>query len=286
MMQVISEIASTKIPKLFFVYYNKKYHAKLNQQIPILVSAGHQFKNNRLRAWEIPAFVSELMLDSGGFQLVGKFGDYPFTNEQYLEYIQEVKPTYAVTLDYPCDGADHPSPHVKLTNKQRIERTVDNTAWLLDHEGRVTSKIIPVIQGYKVSEYLECIDLLKERGCIRDIMGVGSVCIRKRKHDVIEVLRAIKKELPNTRLHVFGLNLNIVKDPRVRCRIDSFDTLAWMYNSKFGRVYAFTGKRLVELDTRKKLSDSERQSMSLKAYLEYYDYLCKIWREQTLDYYF
>jgi len=269
--------------EFYVVYYFWKNYDLLlpeNLKLNILTSVAHHWKNKRFvfpSNWNKNRF-DKTFLDSGGFQLMNKFGDYPFSIKEYIDYVNEIKPTFFASMDYPCDGADHPSPHIKYTNKERIQKTVENARMLADLD--VESAFVPVIQGYKLREYAMCIDLLKSYGLIKDFMAVGSVCIRKRKEDVVKILK-LCKEKTNARLHVFGLNLGFLKYPEIRAYVDSFDTMAWMFSStKFGRVTIFTGKRLIELDTRTKLSDAEKQAVTLRAFLEYFEYLKSKWKAQ------
>lgn len=219
-------------------------------------------------------------MDSGGFQLIGQYGEYPFDNEEYLQYVKEMEPDYVTALDYPCDGVD---------NEERIKRTVKNDLYLLDNY-KGGGKPIPVIQGYNIEEYKDCIDKLKNRGGIGEYMGVGSVCRRKNKEEVYEILK-LCNNMTGSKLHVFGLSLNHIKTPKIRGLVNSFDTMAWMYSStRFGRPKVFTGKRMVKLHTKGPqnseeenidLDDEEIQFITLKGYKEYYEYLCNKWKKQT-----
>jgi hypothetical protein len=68
-------------------------------------------------------------------------------------------------------------------------------------------------------------------------VGVGSVCKRSGKPDAIEaVLRAIKAERPDLRLHGFGLKLTALGNPYVRENLESSDSMAWSFGAwKAGR---------------------------------------------------
>jgi len=166
----------------------------------------------------------------------------------------------------------------------RILKTVENARWLV--ENCKSTQVVPVIQGYKLSEYKKCINLLKENDLVSDYLGVGSICIRKDERDVYQILKLCKKET-KTNLHAFGLSLNFVKNKKIRNLVSSFDTFAWMYaGSKYGRILTFTGKRLVKLHTRgpnnseyQRLKPDEMVFLTLKAYKEYYDFLCQKWNK-------
>src|SRR5215217_2374606 len=71
----------------------------------------------------------------------------------------------------------------------------------------------------------------------RPTQGVGSVCKRNGKPDAIEaVLRAIKTERPDLRLHGFGLKLTALSNQCVRKNLESSDSMAWSFGAwKEGR---------------------------------------------------
>ena len=98
----------------------------------------------------IPKGVNDIFLDSSGFTLMSKWGDFPFSVEQYAEFLKEKGSLfdYAATMDYPCEP--------KLINipvNERIRRTIENTEILLNNYD-FQCKIVPVIQGWKLKEYI------------------------------------------------------------------------------------------------------------------------------------
>lgn len=279
------------VPRLFVVFYFHKGYSKVwNRRINIMISAGHYWKKHKFKMPIVYESFSNLFIDSGGFQLIGKFGEYPFTTDDYVSFVNKISPDYCATLDYPCDGLDRIMPHIKLTNKERIERTVNNSISILDHD--VDAKVIPVIQGYSLDEYQYCLDRLKEQGLMRGRMAVGSVCIRKRKQEVKDILRLIRK-CTSAKLHVFGLNMVFLHDDEIRTLVDSFDTFAWFFRaSRYGAIRAFAGTRFVDLSPSSRVAssrsgaedptDSERVYLNLKALIEYYDYLSHRWEQQSV----
>ena len=93
--------------------------------------------------------------------------------------------------------------------------------------------IMPVLQGYRVEEYLEHLEAygkLLEPGVW---VGVGSVCKRNTNPDAIEdVLVAIKRARPDLRLHGFGLKIQALERPTVRALLASSDSMAWSYEGR------------------------------------------------------
>ena len=59
-------------------------------------------------------------------------------------------------------------------------------------------------------------------------MGIGSVCRRNADSDIIEIIKTIKKELPDhIKLHAFGVKISILKNKEIFDALDSIDTFAW-----------------------------------------------------------
>ncbi|HEY0606008.1 MAG TPA: hypothetical protein VGD58_23995 [Herpetosiphonaceae bacterium] len=64
-------------------------------------------------------------------------------------------------------------------------------------------------------------------------VGVGSVCKRNgHPREIAAVLRAIKAERPDLRLHGFGCKLIALASAEVRAALWSADSLAWSYAAR------------------------------------------------------
>lgn len=150
-------------------------------------------------------------LDCGGFTLLNRFGDYPFSRDAYQNLIAFLRPDHYAAMDYPCE------PEITRglglsTNRERIEMTVQNARWFLDNHNLIGCSIpIPVIQGYTLDEYRECIDLHHQTETIRDYMAVGSMCRRlsvKELHILIPGIFEYAQQAGAKHLHWFGLKLS------------------------------------------------------------------------------
>jgi len=169
------------------------------------------------------------MLDSGAFSEINLNGKYTFTPEEYLHYVELHQPTLFFNMDYICE------PFVLqktgMTVKQHQSKTLDNQIRIMDllDNYDIKSNFAGCIQGWQISDYLNCIDMLKEHGLITSIMGVGSICRRNSEYQIIKILEAIKQELPNTKLHGFGIKTDILKIPIVYKYLNSCDSMAWSF---------------------------------------------------------
>jgi hypothetical protein len=149
-------------------------------------------------------------LDCGGFTMLNQHGDYPFSVVNYANLIARLRPDYYASMDYPCE------PEISrrlglMTNKERIEATVKNAAELAEWEGQLKGSMIPVIQGYSLSEYLHCLELYDRAGLIRQYMAVGSMCRRINNDELAQLIPGIyyaAQSLGCSKLHFFGLKLS------------------------------------------------------------------------------
>jgi hypothetical protein len=105
---------------------------------------------------------------------------------------------------------------------------------------------VPVLQGFDdPSQWLESLDLYKSHGVTPDkfkYWGVGSICMMKSPPSVHKILSAVRKALPDVKLHVFGISMNSLR--RTYYLIDSYDTSVWIYWAKMdGNVYIWSPRR-------------------------------------------
>lgn len=143
-------------------------------------------------------------LDCGGYMLLNKYDDYPFSTGSYMNFVARLKPHWYATMDYPCE----PDP---VANVEKIRGTVANAKAILDDEAMLPGPIpVPVIQGYTLDEYMYCLDMHYHAGTIRPYMAVGSLVRKISDGELADLITKIHKratELGVKRLHFFGLKL-------------------------------------------------------------------------------
>src|SRR5947209_7017450 len=151
--------------------------------------------------------VGDWLLDSGAFTQILKHGGYTESPDAYIAEIIRWSTNgnllAAVSQDMMCETAMLERTGLTVEDHQRItiERYDIIRAGVPDH-----IHIMPVLQGYKPEEYVERLKAYGDRLTPGMWVGVGSVCKRNGAPKAIEaVLRAIKTERPDRRLHGFGL---------------------------------------------------------------------------------
>jgi len=198
---------------MFYIGLNPRYQSFswLPKGINIMLSAAGYWGGDGWRyTHRYPKQTGSRWLDSGGFTMLNKFGDYPFTAEQYAHLVAWLKPHYYAVMDYPCEPNISRSLSL-MDNRKRIEKTVENALELSKYEMHLDDKLVPVIQGYSIEEYLYCINLYKASNMMRRYMAVGSMCRRisnEELHKLIPGIYYAAKDAGCNRLHFFGLKLS------------------------------------------------------------------------------
>lgn len=176
----------------------------------------------------------EWIMDSGAFSEIRKNGEFLFTPEEYLKHVEKWNPYYFVNMDWMCEP--YQLKKTGKTVKEHQEQTLDNQVKLMELSEGINPRLMGVIQGWSVDDYLSHIDMIRERGCLLDYMGVGSVCRRNSKTEILQILMRIKKEIPRTKLHAFGVKKDVFKDrlgQRIFDCLHSSDSMAWSYNARW-----------------------------------------------------
>ena len=190
---------------------------------------------NRLWQRKSDIFPKSWILDSGAFTTISQHGRYlDGSLERYAIAVNRWARCgnllAAVTQDYMCESV-------------MLERT---GLTVLEHQWLTTDRyksllilidqayLMPVLQGYAPQDYADHVrqyGRLLKRG---QWVGVGSVCKRNSSVGAIEaVLKAIKSERPDLRLHGFGLKLTSLQSQVVQNCLYSSDSMAWSFAARY-----------------------------------------------------
>lgn len=189
---------------------------------------------NRLRNRKGPFKVQDWIMDSGAFTTILTHGGYPNPVSEYAAHIKRWSNNgnmlAAVAQDYMCEPFMVEKTGLSVLEHQRltVERYVD-----LVKEDTGGVHIMPVLQGYAPSDYVNHIrmygDLLKQGMWV----GVGSVCKRNGDQRAIEaVLLAIYHERPDLMLHGFGLKTTALRSALVHDLLHTADSMAWSFQAR------------------------------------------------------
>jgi hypothetical protein len=197
---------------------------------------------HRLETRRKPIPCADVMIDSGAFTKLAKHGHYPEPVEVYAGQLHRlhtegvVNITIAATQDYMCEPFMLEKTGLTLLDHQRltIERFDDLRAALaVAFDGPPPFALMPVLQGSSPEDYVRHLRDYGARIEASAWVGVGSVCKRQGAPGGIEaLLRAIKTERPDIRLHGFGVKLTALKNAAVRELLDTADSMAWSFSAR------------------------------------------------------
>jgi tRNA-guanine family transglycosylase len=198
-----------------------------------------------------------LMIDSGGFaalfdgsrileeQGLGileiNLGESPerLTPWDVLEF-QEQHADIAFTLDFPIPPA---LPIRESRRRQKL--TIKNALWALHNRRRKGMCIFACIQGWDVKSIVACARAYADQGF--DGIALGGMVPRARDRDyVLECVRAVRKEIPNLPLHVFGLGHPDFLSDLYAAGVDSVDSSSYVKAAADGSSWSNPGDILTD----------------------------------------
>lgn len=172
-------------------------------------------------------------MDSGAFSTIAKYGGYPAPVTDYADQVRRYRTSgrllAAVTQDYMCEPWMLEKTGLTAEDHQRL--TIERYDALLACDTGVY--IMPVLQGYAISEYVRHLAAYGGRLAQGAWVGVGSVCKRNSRPRVIEtILSAIHAVRPDLQLHGFGLKRTALQCRAVRDLLYSADSMAWSFAAR------------------------------------------------------
>jgi hypothetical protein len=204
---------------------------------PDAPASGVMVSANSLRKRKSDFPVGDWILDSGAFTEISTHGRYRHSVDEYCEQIARWSQCgnllIAVAQDYMCEPFILERTGLTIADHQRL--TIERYDALVALRPPVP--IMPVLQGFKVSDYLSHLQQYGDRLSVGAWVGVGSVCRRNgNPEEIADILRAIKLLRPDLRLHGFGLKLLALESAEVRQNLYSCDSMAWSFKRRFQPV--------------------------------------------------
>lgn len=190
---------------------------------------------NRIRTRKSSFPAREVIIDSGAFTEIERYGEYRHAPEVYASEINHWQAQLGdaalafVSQDYMCEA-------FILTKWGRT--VAEHQALTIERYDRIraavtSAYVMPVLQGYTPAEYVAHLRAYGDRLAIGAWVGVGSVCKRNGDPRAIEdVLLAIHRERPDLKLHGFGLKTTALSSGVVWEVLHSADSMAWSYAAR------------------------------------------------------
>lgn len=223
--------SSPGVPK-FFIGSSPSLASKIIS--PDHPAAGVIISANALRDRVSDFACGDWILDSGAFTEVARHGGYRHGIEQYYWQVSRWSKCgrllCAVAQDWMCEPFVLERTGLSIDDHQRL--TVERYDQLIRLNPPVP--VMPVLQGYKVSDYLKHLTDYGDRFTPGAWVGVGSVCRRNGSPlEVTDILKSIKLLRPDLRLHGFGLKILALENSEIRSLLYSTDSMAWSYPRRF-----------------------------------------------------
>jgi hypothetical protein len=220
----------------FYLGTHKTHWLRL-MAIPLFVS-----RRRLATVRELPRALGRWALDSGGFSELSMFGRWKTGPRQYAEeavrYQDEIgQLDFAATQDWMCEpviinggmlnGRRVPGTHLSVAEHQRrtVQSYLDLTALA------PTVPWAPVLQGFRVDDYLDCHERYVAAGvdlARAPVVGIGSICRRQGTREALEIIRTLSGYgLP---LHGFGMKTLGLR--KIAHLLASSDSMAWSYDAR------------------------------------------------------
>lgn len=204
-------------------------------------SSWYRFKMKKPR---LPAG-SHAAADCGGFVASRIWGDYRYTPAQYVDWCSTFNPAWAASMDWCCENEiTSGKPGVVLERQQRTTEAAYRTFW--DYRDTPWAWVC-TIQGWEISDYVRHAKEMKPllnlwrrhyRSNPMWRVGIGTLCNRASDHMIRAVIAAVKNELPDMPLHLWGVKLSVMKSPvPLDKNVVSVDSAAWTSLTTKGRGY-------------------------------------------------
>lgn len=168
--------------------------------------------------------------DSQGFTRISQYGEYDLSPKEYVAQTNRWSRcghmVAAVSQDYMCEKFILEKWNRTVKDHQRM--TVERYYQIIDENPNVY--IMPVLQGYTIDEYLNCVDMygFKEGTYI----GIGSVCKRNANVGIIREIIKQVKDYSGYKIHGFGLKLTALMDKETRTLLESADSMSWSFAAR------------------------------------------------------
>lgn len=189
----------------------------------------------------------EWVMDSGAFTEIWSKGRYLHSVADYAHLIRTWRRYNASTMlaavaqDYMCERV--------ICAKVLGREDIDARTWVRQirvHQRLTIERydalmaedvggayIMPVLQGFTPRQYVRHLRAYGPRIAQGAWVGVGSVCKRQGNvKAILAVLRAIKAERPDLRLHGFGVKTTALACQEVVDLLHSADSMAWSFQAR------------------------------------------------------
>jgi len=255
------------------------------QSILRMYHTGHKcFDERRF----LPVFkrAKQLMIDSGGFNILRRYPDYPFSINEYNTQLNSINPDYAVSMDYSTIMLKDIIGDEYKDRLPYLIKTIDNYVEQYDMERNY--KLLIGLQGNDIDEKIGFMDMVSDRMNLNDVdyWGIGGITITGSVELMninlnlrTEITNYLNKRLNNPKIHHFGLSIaHLKKLFKYNIKFTSLDSRSWEMPIQFGRTFDDNGT-VVRIKYTKQSTNEVRQR-SLYNYIKKIEKLKKLYETE------
>ncbi len=188
---------------------------------------------------KLPVANTGWALDSGGFTEISLHGRWQTTAMQYVAEVKRYtegigKLDFASIQDWMCEPWVVKKTGLSIAKHQEL--TINS---YLELNSLAPLNWLPVLQGYKLRDYLRHLEMYALRGVDLTkhiLVGIGSVCRREATKEAEEIIRVLVSEY-KLKLHGFGFKIGGLRN--VAHLLTSADSMAWSFGAR--KVPAMAG---------------------------------------------
>jgi hypothetical protein len=260
--------------------------------VPLLTNAIHRWSENTERFLDMWEYDTPHVIDAGGYNVMASYvtqgGDlrsdvdrrdvaeelstetpfYPYSIDEYHQFLCEHSDEFewATAMDYACEDRFN-----RLWNyEDRMEATLDTIVRQynkVEDDGH-PYKLLPVLQGRNVEDYVWFYDRLNELGIPTDHVGLGTVCRLSSETRIVDLEQRIRQRTGVRRLHGFGVKIEAFKHGAT---FDSADSQAWVWNASNGEMVLDFGDRLRSVPV-----PNCSKTRTVESFKNYYSYVTRL----------
>lgn len=259
--------------------------------VPLLTNAIHRWSDNTDRFLDMWEYDTPHVIDAGGYNVMASFVTqggslrsdvteqdvreelmtnlpfYPYTLNEYHEWLSshEDEFEWATVLDYACEERFDPLWSYEKRRQATLDSTIEQFNKLQD--SNASYKLLPVLQGRGIDEYVDFYDQLDAHGIPTDHVGIGTVCRMSSEKRIAEFESEIREQTGAERLHGFGVKIEAFKHD---AGFESADSQAWVYSPSNGKIVLDEGDRL------RTVGCDDSLTRTVESFKNYYAYVSRL----------
>ena len=195
--------------------------------VPLFLSA------RRLRRYKkLPWARCPWAIDSGGFSELNLYGTWKTSPATYAAEVRgwadAGRLRWAAIQDWMCE----PFVLEKTGKTLREHQDLTVASWRTLTGIDPSLPWCPVVQGFTLAEYRDCVKLYEDAGTdlrTLPVVGLGSICRRQATKEAAKIIEALASD--GLKLHAFGLKTQGI--PAVKDFLTSADSMAWSFAARY-----------------------------------------------------